>query len=461
MPLAGIDSRRYDAQMTKPRIVDEAVLGTAYPDHIETMKSRHDRALERAGAGHVVIFSGAPHPVFLDDYHYPFKANPHFVSWLPLTNTPNCYIVYTPGDRPVLVYLQEKDYWHVPPSSPEGYWTAEFDIRIVHQFDDIAKHLPTDHEKCILIGEINDESQAFDIERVNPGTALNMLHFERAVKTDYEVECMRAASRRGVLGHRAAEKAFRAGRSEFDIHLNYCKSVGHAENELPYGNIVALNENGAVLHYQHQSKEKPAKARSFLIDAGASVNGYACDITRTYSKEDDEFASFVELFDGLQQELVGEVRAGYDFAELHLLCHLKIAKLLDETGIAKGSSDALIETGVTSAFYPHGLGHFLGIQVHDMGGHMGDDTGTIIDPPSGHPFLRLTRLLETNQVLTIEPGLYVIDMLIEDLRGTPGHDFINHERLDWLRPYGGVRIEDNVRVLDDGCENLTRDAFGG
>ena len=73
--------------------------------------------------------------------------------------------------------------------------------------------------------------------------------------------------------------------------------------------------------------------------------------------------------------------------------------------------------------------------------------------------MRLTQLLEVNQVLTIEPGIYVIDMLLENLAGTPGHGLINQSRVDWLRPYGGIRIEDNVRVLASGCENLTRDAF--
>jgi Xaa-Pro dipeptidase len=114
---------------------------------------------------------------------------------------------------------------------------------------------------------------------------------------------------------------------------------------------------------------------------------------------------------------------------------------------------------VTSAFYPHGLGHLLGLQVHDMGGFLADDEGTITDPPSGHPYLRLTRILEENQVLTIEPGLYVIDLLLADLAGTPGEKMINRKRIDWLRPFGGMRIEDNVRVTADGCENLTRDAF--
>lgn len=445
--------------MINSNFVDESSLAALYPAHVSALKSRHDLVLERTGAGHAVVFSGAPRGVFLDDYNYPFKANPHFTSWLPLTDTPFCYLVYTPGETPVLVYYQEKDYWHVPPASPEGFWPDQFDIRVVHSLDDVAMHLPEARDNCIVIGEFTDEAQAFGIERVNPGTALNMLHFERSVKTGYELECMRAASRRGVKGHRAAAKAFKAGKSEFDIHLDYCRAVGHAENDLPYGNIIALNENGAVLHYQHQSHEKPNEFRSFLIDAGGRVNGYASDITRTYAKEDGEFADLVERFDRLQLELVAEVKAGLDFCDLHMMCHRKIAQLLVEIGVASGTPEALIESGVTAAFYPHGLGHLLGIQVHDVGGHMGDDTGTIIDPPSGHPFLRLTRLLAVDQVLTIEPGIYVIDLLLENLKGSPGHDMINQKKLSWLRPYGGIRIEDNVRVLKDGCENLTRDAF--
>ena len=437
----------YDAGMANEPYVDESVLGSLYPDHILTVKSRHDQALERAGASHAVIFSGAPRAVFLDDYDYPFKPNPHFVGWLPLTQTPYCYVIHTAGEIPVLVYYQERDYWHLPPANPDGYWAEQFEVRIVHTHEDVARYLPADRSKCILIGEIDDAAHAFDIDRINPSSALNILHYGRGVKTAYELECMRGASRRGAKGHRAAEKAFRAGKSEYDIHLDYCRAVQHTDSDLPYGNIIALNENGAVLHYQHQSRDNPAVHRSFLIDAGARINGYASDITRTHANESGEFADLILRFDQLQQELVSEVKAGLDFLELHILCHRKIAELLVDTGIAKGSVDALLEADVTSAFYPHGLGHLLGIQVHDVGGHQGDDFGTTIDPPSGHPFLRLTRQLEVDQVLTIEPGLYVIDMLQENLAGTPGHAMVNQDRLDWLRPYGGIRIEDNVRVL--------------
>jgi Xaa-Pro dipeptidase len=213
------------------------------------------------------------------------------------------------------------------------------------------------------------------------------------------------------------------------------------------------------MHYQHQAREVPGEIRSFLIDAGASFNGYASDITRTYSYTSSEFRDLIKRMDRLQQELLGEVKAGLDFPSLHLMTHRKIAEVLQELEFATGSVEALIENGVTAAFFPTGLGHLLGIQVHDVGGFMADENGKTIDRPSGHPYLRLTRRLEANMVLTIEPGLYVIDMLLDKLEGTPGHAMVNQDRVDWLRPFGGIRIEDNVRVLEDGCENFTRSAF--
>ena len=90
---------------------------------------------------------------------------------------------------------------------------------------------------------------------------------------------------------------------------------------------------------------------------------------------------------------------------------------------------------------------------------MQDETGANLDPPSGHRFLRLTRTLEAGMTLTVEPGLYAIDMLLDKLRGTPGEAHVRWDAVEWLRPFGGIRIEDNVAVTSDGCENLTRAAF--
>ena len=434
-------------------------LAKLYPQHVETCRTRHDYALEKAGANHAVIFSGNPKYAFLDDHSYPFMANPHFTSWAPLTSLPLSYIVYTPGEKPRLIYYQPHDYWHVVPGAPDGYWASQFDIRVVNSIEDVATHLPEDRDACVLIGEIDDPTHAFGIERLNPTTTINILHFARGVKTDYEVECMRLAARRGVLGHVAAEAAFRDGKSEFDIHRAYCKATSHTDNELPYGNIVALNEHGAVLHYTDLDRQPPDETLSFLIDAGASVHGYASDITRTYSNKNQRFQDLVERMNTMQIEIVEQVKAGADYLQLHLTTHRLLAGVLVDAELATGDAETLLASGVTSAFFPHGLGHLLGIQVHDVGGHMENESGTTIDPPSGHPFLRLTRVLEENMVLTIEPGLYVIDMLLENLKGTAAEDQVNWKTVDWLRPFGGIRIEDNIRVLAGGNENLTRDAF--
>jgi len=436
-----------------------ASLGALYASHLQTVTKRHDHALEQAGASHAIIYSGNPKVAFLDDNNYPFKANPHFVSWVPLTHLPYSYIIYTPGETPVLIYFQPHDYWHVVPGAPDGYWTDHFDIRIAHAIEDVAEHLPDKREQCIVIGEFDDSALAFGIDRINPSSAVNILHYARGNKTNYELATMRLASQRGAIGHRAAEAAFRDGRSEFEIHRAYCKAVSHTEPELPYGNIVALNAHGAVLHYTDLDRAAPEVINSFLIDAGAQVHGYASDITRTYSYGDRRFQDLINCMDNMQREIVGLVEVGVDYRELHIATHKMLANILVDSELASGDPDTLLETGVTSAFFPHGLGHLLGVQVHDVGGFMENESGSVIDPPSGHPYLRLTRVLEENMVLTIEPGLYVIDMLLENLRGTPAEGHVNWNTVDWLRPYGGIRIEDNVRVMVNDRENLTRDAL--
>ena len=434
-------------------------LGRLYSRHLDTWFSRYDAALERVGATHAVVFSGKPRYAFLDDRAYPYVPNPHFVAWLPVTNAPMSYLVYTPGEKPVLVFYQPHDYWHTVPDEPAGYWARFFDIRIIHDPADAARHVPEDREKCVFVGEAGDPEMALGIDRVNPDSLLNILHYARGVKTEYELSCMRLASRRAVRGHRAAEAAFMEGRPEFEIHQAYCKATSHSDTELPYNNIIALNRNGATLHYTDLERETPGVIRSFLIDAGASVHGYAADITRTYAYEDRHFADLVLRMDALQRAIVDEVKPGVDFRQLQIETHRHLAELLVDVELASGNVDTLMSTGVTAAFFPHGLGHLLGVQVHDVGGHLANDTGNTIDPPSGHPFLRLTRVLEEDMVVTIEPGLYIIDMLLRRLKGTDAETHVNWSAVDALRPFGGIRIEDDVRVTASGHENLTRDAF--
>jgi Xaa-Pro dipeptidase len=435
---------------------DFAMHTTAYQDHIATLCARMDRALERSGHDHALIAAGVQKMRFLDDMPYPFKVNPLFKAWVPLTHHPDCWIVNTPGSAPVLVYVQPDDYWHLPPAPPSGYWTHSLDVRVVRNAEDAAQHFPKSGRLAIL-GEADAALPGFVPN--NPQPLLDYLHFHRAYKTPYELAMMRVAQRHAVAGHNAARERFHAGESELDIHRAYLAASGHSDLDLPYGNIVGLNEHGATLHYQYQQVKPPAFSRSLLIDAGAEHAGYAADITRTWHDGDARFGALVAAVDREQQALAAKVRPGQDYRELHLEAHLRLGGVLHDLGIVKMDAGSMLETGVSSAFFPHGLGHPIGLQVHDVAGFMASDAGGTIPKPDGHPYLRMTRTLEPGMVVTIEPGIYFIDLLLEKLNAGPHAAAVDWKEVEHLRAFGGVRIEDEVHCTDGAPENLTRDAF--
>ena len=430
-------------------------LAALYPQHLATLRERADKALALGGYDHLVIAAGMPLRKFLDDQDYPFIANPHFLHWLPLTGAPGSWVVYTPGAKPKLIFLQPRDYWHVVPAAPTGYWVEHFDIITVREASDAAEHLPV--SRSAIIAPV---PTLREVEANNPQDVLDYLHWHRSYKTPYELELMREASRIGTRAHRAAEQAFRAGGSELDIHQAYLKAAGAIDSELPYASIVGLNEHGAVLHYTHFDRTPPAQSHSFLIDAGASAAGYASDITRTYAATGaSEFQALIDSVDKAQQGFVAKVRAGQSYPELHIHAHHVLADVLREHGVIRMSAESAVASGVSSVFFPHGLGHPIGLQVHDVAGFQQDERGGNIARPEGHPYLRMTRLLEAGMVVTIEPGLYFIDMLLDELRQRPEANQVDWTKVDAFRPFGGIRIEDDVVCTSGAPENLTRDAF--
>jgi Xaa-Pro dipeptidase len=169
----------------------------------------------------------------------------------------------------------------------------------------------------------------------------------------------------------------------------------------------------------------------------------------------------ISAMDSMQQKLCDAVVAGLDYRDLHLTAHTAIAGILKDFGIINGSAEDAVASGLSSVFYPHGLGHYLGLQTHDVAGLIADVEGTPIPRPEGHPFLRLTRTLEAGNVLTIEPGLYFIEPLLRRWRETGDIAAINWDKVEKLTPYGGIRIEDNIVVTEKTPLNLTRDAFAG
>src|SRR3954470_19381695 len=404
-------------------------LAALYPQHLATLRERTDTALERGGFDHLVVPAGRPITKFLDDQDYPFIVNPHFKHWLPLVDAPGSWLVYTPGHKPKLVFLQPHDYWHVVPEAPTGYWVEHFDIAIIREAADAAQHLPKEAARCAIVGDDNAKVGAFAPD--NPKPLLDHLHYHRAYKTPYELAMMRVASKIGARAHRAAEAAFRGGESEFGIHMAYLDAARQTDNELPYSNIVALNEHGAVLHYTDLNHAPPARAHSFLIDAGASFHGYASDITRTHAAAGaDEFAALIDAVDDAQLGFCAMVKNGQSYPDLHVHAHHVLAEILRTHGFIRMSAKSAVESGVSSTFFPHGLGHGIGLQVHDVAGFQQSESGGTIAKPKGHPYLRLTRALAPGMVTTIEPGVYFIDMLLAELKQKPAARDVNWDQVD-------------------------------
>jgi Xaa-Pro dipeptidase len=428
-----------------------------YAAHVVFTQKRWEQALENEGFDTVVVHAGTPMVSFLDDHEYPFRPNRHFLAWLPLTQHHDSVLIVRAGRKPVLYYYQPDDYWYLPPSDPATWWSTHFDLHSVKDTDEWKAGL--NGGRTAYIGDAPALESVAGNGSLNPERLVNRLHLLRTCKTPYEIACISEANQIAARAHRAAEQAFREGLSEFDIHQRYCQAAGHNDDELPYGNIVALGTHGAVLHYQQRERRQPDFSRSFLIDAGATRHGYASDITRTYSSVPGRFADMIEAMNTMQLGLCDAVRAGRDYRELHLLAHREIAIVLRDFDVIKCSEQEAVDSGLTSVFYPHGLGHYLGLQTHDAAGLIADENGTPIPRPDGHPFLRLTRTLEPGNVLTIEPGLYFIDSLLRKWRENGDTSAINWNTVEDLAPYGGIRIEDNMVVTEAAPLNLTREAF--
>ena len=429
----------------------------SYQAHVGEVQQRWEKALQAEGYEAVLIHAGSKLASFLDDYEYPFRCNPHLLWWAPLTSQHDSALLIRPGQRPKLFYYQPDDYWYLPPADPDAWWADEFEVVAVRDLD--AWKQAGINTQTAYIGDAPSLANSVTAAQLNPQRLLNRIHLERTRKTTYEIACIAAAARLGAIAHTAAEQAFCEGLSEYEIHQRYCMSIRLVDAELPYGNIVALNEHGAVLHYQAHEQSVPSEVRSFLIDAGATVHGYAADITRTYASAAGEFADLISAMNSMELELCSSVVAGLDYRDLHLRAHRDIARILKDFDIIRPSVEDAVASGLSAVFYPHGLGHYLGLQTHDVAGLIADADGTPIPRPDGHPFLRLTRTLEAGNVLTIEPGLYFIEPLLRKWRENSDVAAINWDKVEELAPYGGVRVEDNMVVTDGAPLNLTREAF--
>lgn len=439
---------------------------TLFKQHISELQQGWGEALQKTQpeCDAVLIHSGSSHHYFADDHAPPFKAWGHFLRWAPVDRADQ-FVLFAPGRKPRLLALVPRDFWHDQSLPTERWWADCLNITFMEGLSELAAQLP-DAATLVFLGENKELATDLGIppKQTNPAPLMSWLDYDRAVKTDYEISRLRQANVHALRGHAAAEQTFRAGGDEYDIHHAYLAACRVLDQELPYSNIIALNEKAAILHYQNKRRYvdrtvKPAN-RVLLIDAGCRAQGYCSDISRTWAA-DNAHPVFHDLLNGmqtLQASLVHSVKPGVSFADLHRKAHLGVAQLLADTGICQGDADALVDNGTSTLFFPHGLGHLLGLQVHDVGGRLANREGDIAAPPAQWPGLRNTRTLDAGAVVTIEPGLYFIPALLEPARTSAAGQSINWPLADELIPFGGIRVEDNVLVTANGADNLTRNA---
>ena len=433
-----------------------------YSSHLAELTAQWDGALQATRYDAAVVPAGDAEMYFQDDQAPPFHPNPHFARWFPSDDCEHSVLLVRPGATPKLYFHQPADYWHAPPALPQ-WASAAFDLALYGDVASLRDDLARDLARVGRFAVVGPAA-AFDLNaplaNVNPLALVHKLLFARATKTRFEVARMREASEIGVRGHLAARDAFLGGGSEFDIHMAYLAASSQLESKLPYPNIIALNEHAGVLHYQHYDRERPAQTRSFLIDAGGRSAGYHSDITRTYSATaGDEFDALVQAMDEKQQALAAAVRPGVSYVELQHAMHQAVADLLVRFDFVRCSAESAFEQKITDKFVPHGLGHLLGLQTHDVGGSFANEDGEVVDPPERFPSLRYTRSIDVGHVVTVEPGLYFIPVLLDALAETDAGKAVNWPKVRQFLPWGGVRIEDNVCVGKDETENLTRPVF--
>ena len=431
----------------------------SYKNHIETLQERFQSALSKHNFNAALIYSGHQSYPFLDDNSLPFRVNPFFKYWLPLTQQQQSFVYIELGKKPHLFLFLEDDYWHAQPQIPEGEWQSFFDITVIKSRDDVKKALELNLRKTALIAGEADAFKDWPLADINHEGLLNQLIYQRAYKTEYEIDCMREANVIAARAHKAAEHAFMTGKSELETHLAYLSAIPCRESALPYNNIIAFNEAASILHYDDYQTVNPKHRLSFLIDAGAQYNGYNSDISRTYLFDEKVDSEYTELFEAYKREYYGlldEIKLGKDYLEFHDSSHRRISKLLSDFDLIKLSPEETYEKGYSRLVFPCGTGHYIGLQVHDIGGHFANEQGELIAKDERYPFLRLRRPMELNTVFTVEPGIYFIQQLLKTVKD---HQCVNWNKIEHFSQFGGFRYEDCIAITGKGVENLSQDAF--
>lgn len=400
----------------------------------------------------IAIVPAATEHIRNRDTEHPFRQDSDFY-YLTGFNEPDAVLVLLPGRRhgQYVLFCRDRDrameLWNGYRAGPEGaceIYGAD-DAFPVNDIDDILPGLLEGRERVYYAMGRHDEFDRMVMNWVNvlrsqvrtgahpPGEFLDLdhlLHDLRLYKSAAEIRIMRKAGQISAAAHIRAMKACKPGMGEYQLEAEIQYEFGrNGARYAAYNSIVGSGKNGCILHYTENS-DTIKDGDLILIDAGCEYEYYAGDITRTFPANgtfSKEQKALYELVLKSQLAAIKVIKPGNHWNQSHDATVKVITKGLVELGLLKGSVNKLIETEAYRDFYMHRAGHWLGMDVHDVG-----------DYKVGNEW----RVLEEGMVMTVEPGIYV----------SPDNKKVAKK---WRGI--GIRIEDDVLVTKDGCEVFTKD----
>ncbi|WP_449447297.1 aminopeptidase P N-terminal domain-containing protein [Thermomonas brevis] len=415
----------------------------------KALARRRRQLMQAAGDGAILILPAAPERVRSRDTHYPYRQDSDFW-YLTGCDEPDAVLVLVPGRAhgEAILFCRERDpareAWDGPMLGPEDAMEALGldDAYPVSDIDDILPgllegrrrvhyHLGRDADFDLkLIGWINRVRAQVRQGAQPPQEFLELGHLldeMRLFKSADEIKLMQRAADISVEAHRAAMRAARAGVHEYELQAELERVFRLHDAQPAYASIVGAGANACVLHYRANAAKSRA-GELVLVDAGAEYRGYAADITRTFPV-DGRFGkaqrALHDLVCAAQAAALAQARPGVPYEAGHRAAVETLTDGLLSLGLLKGTLKTALADGAYKRYYRHKTGHWLGLDVHDVGEYRIDGA---------------SRLLEPGMVFTIEPGLYV-----------PADDATVEAKWRGI----GIRIEDDVLVTDDGHRVLT------
>jgi Xaa-Pro aminopeptidase len=411
------------------------------------LRERCARAARAWGLTREIVVVGAGEPVFVpghQDQTYPFRAHAEYF-WLTDREKPGCVLAYD---------AQEGWSDFVPPvTEAQRVWEGASGAEGV-PIEGLAAWLEARKGRPIAV-------LGARVKGVRPDAALTKrlregLSAARRPKDAEELRRMREAARATAAGFAKAVALIRPGVTERALEIEIeAEFFRHGAERTAYETIVGAGPDSAVLHFMPTARAA-REGELVLIDAGAEVRGYACDVTRTYpasGKFTPEQRDVFAIVDEARRNAIAKCRPGTEWRDIHLGACLDIARGLADMGLLRGHAESLLEQDAQALFFPHGIGHMVGLGVRDATGSL---PGRRRSKRPGLRYLRVDLPLDKGFVMTVEPGIYFIPALLNHTENRERHgDTVAWDRVDRMLGFGGIRIEDNVLVTDAAPEVLT------